>query len=237
MRVDFHLHILPDIDDGAADVETSIRMLEALKQQEVTSIFATPHFLLHKTNIAEFIAARKKAYQELIHDPQFGEDLPRVYTAAEVAIEPEISRQNCFPLCYENLSAILLELPKIEYKHWMYQEIENIRYGFGVIPVLAHLERFLWYDPKDLRSLLQLNGIAVQINAGAFERHAARQLIQELYERNMRVIVGTDSHNCDSRRPDFDILDSVVGKRRFRKWMPWLKENQEWFLSQERNHV
>ena len=235
MWTDFHLHVLPGIDDGAQNVEISVEMLKILKQQQVDSVFATPHFLLHTTDVPSFVDARINAYQALIHSPNYDKNGPTVYMAAEVAIEPDISRHDCLPLCYENLSAILLELPRTAYKSWMYQEIENIRYGFHVTPVLAHLERYLWYEKEDLQNLLRIEGVAVQINANAFSRREGRKLIKELYEQSIPVIIGSDSHNCDVRRPSFDVMESVIGSFRFRKWLKWLQQNQEWFLSLKQN--
>ncbi|MFR8785086.1 CpsB/CapC family capsule biosynthesis tyrosine phosphatase [Slackia sp.] len=40
---DVHCHILPGVDDGAADLQESLRMLEAAKAAGVTSIVCTPH--------------------------------------------------------------------------------------------------------------------------------------------------------------------------------------------------
>lgn len=40
---DVHCHILPGVDDGAADLSESLAMLEAAKRAGVTSIVCTPH--------------------------------------------------------------------------------------------------------------------------------------------------------------------------------------------------
>lgn len=40
---DMHCHILPGVDDGARDLDESLRMLEAAKAAGVTSIVCTPH--------------------------------------------------------------------------------------------------------------------------------------------------------------------------------------------------
>ena len=42
--IDWHSHILPEMDDGSRDTDESIAMLEALKHQGVDTVIATPHF-------------------------------------------------------------------------------------------------------------------------------------------------------------------------------------------------
>ena len=42
--IDFHSHILPGIDDGSRNVETSIGMLRMCKEHGVDTMIATPHF-------------------------------------------------------------------------------------------------------------------------------------------------------------------------------------------------
>ena len=41
MPIDFHTHILPGIDDGSRNVEMSLRMLAAQREQQVNEIVAT----------------------------------------------------------------------------------------------------------------------------------------------------------------------------------------------------
>ena len=40
---DVHCHILPNVDDGAKDLNESLSMLEAAKRAGITSIVCTPH--------------------------------------------------------------------------------------------------------------------------------------------------------------------------------------------------
>lgn len=236
MWTDFHLHVLPGIDDGAERENVSIKMLSILQQQQVDAVFATPHFYLHRQAVPDFVENRAKAYQTLSQNEQYAA-LPQVRLAAEVALEPGLSRQNCQPLCYEGLPAILLELPRAEYQPWIMEEIENIHYGFSVVPVLAHLERYLWYRPAVLRELLQIPEVIVQINAAAFATKDGMKLVKELYEADKPVLIGSDSHHCESRPPDFNIVNTVLQKRhyqvnhRFKSLASWLLDNQEWFLS------
>lgn len=42
--IDFHSHILPGIDDGARNLETSLAMLDMIKAYHADIMLATPHF-------------------------------------------------------------------------------------------------------------------------------------------------------------------------------------------------
>ena len=42
--IDFHNHILPDVDDGAKTIEESISMLRYAEEQGITEVVNTTHF-------------------------------------------------------------------------------------------------------------------------------------------------------------------------------------------------
>lgn len=44
--IDLHTHILPGLDDGPAEAEESLRILEGLEKMGFTHVFATPHHRL-----------------------------------------------------------------------------------------------------------------------------------------------------------------------------------------------
>ena len=61
--LDLHTHILPGIDDGSRDIETSLKMLDACKNQGTRDIVFTPHFYASRTSMAAFLEKRDKAWQ------------------------------------------------------------------------------------------------------------------------------------------------------------------------------
>ena len=55
VRIDFHTHILPGLDDGARDVEMSALMLKSLRDQGVERVVLTPHFYSDQPPVSSFI--------------------------------------------------------------------------------------------------------------------------------------------------------------------------------------
>ena len=45
IRADVHSHLLPGIDDGSPDVETSIRLIKGMQQLGYKKLVTTPHIL------------------------------------------------------------------------------------------------------------------------------------------------------------------------------------------------
>ena len=98
MLTDYHCHILPGMDDGAYDVDTSLAMINIMKEQGVERIIATPHFYAHEErSLTEYLLRREDAYESMA-------DLAAVQNimlGAEVAIEHGISKihgieQTCY---------------------------------------------------------------------------------------------------------------------------------------------
>ena len=58
---DFHTHILPGMDDGAADVSTAVAMIRKLQEQGVERIVLTPHYYAENESVEEFLERREEA--------------------------------------------------------------------------------------------------------------------------------------------------------------------------------
>ena len=59
--VDLHSHILPGMDDGSPDLETTRELLRRLATQGATVVCATPHYYANQEPIAAFAERREAA--------------------------------------------------------------------------------------------------------------------------------------------------------------------------------
>lgn len=202
---DSHIHILPGIDDGSDSVETSKKMLELLKSQGVGKIIATPHFYAHREeSIDSFLEKRENAYKEL-GSPE------NMLLGAEVAIEHGLSKiEGIEKLAIQGTDLILLEFPYKGYASWMSEEIHDIAVTYKLKPVIAHIHRYLaYYSKSTMEQVLKTKAI-FQINNEAFGHFKERRFVKKLIKEEYPIIFGSDSHNLDNRKPNWDLLKKKV---------------------------
>ncbi|MDD6268497.1 MAG: capsular polysaccharide biosynthesis protein [Oscillospiraceae bacterium] len=203
MITDYHTHVLPGIDDGSKDAETSLEMLIQLKEQGIERVIATPHFYAHREkSVEDFIEKRRNAYDSIKNNLS----LP-VILGAEVAIEHGISEiKDIDKLAIEGTRLILLELPYRGYKEWMSEEIYNISSEYGLKVVLAHIHRYTdYYSDEQMNEILKTDAV-FQINNEAFDSHSSKSFVKNLLKREVPIVFGSDAHNLTDRKPNWKIL-------------------------------
>ena len=206
--IEYHCHILPGIDDGAKDVETSLAMIEMMKEQGVDRIIATPHFYAHREkSVAEFLKKRQESY-EMINDKAAIKD---IRLGAEVAIENGISElPDIEKLAIEGTSIILLELPYRDYSKWMSEEIYNVSAEYKLKVMLAHVHRYLeYYSKEEIEGILSTKAI-MQINNEAFSSWKEKKLAKRIIADEKQFVFGSDAHNTSNRKPNWDLLKKKV---------------------------
>ncbi len=206
--IDVHSHVLPGIDDGAKDVNTSVAMLEILARQGVTEVVATPHFKPRfDAETDTFLSARKEAYDELMQHTFGRTDLPKVRLGAEVTICVEMAQMNDLPrLCIEGTDYLLTEIDINSFGSWTYNTLYEMRIKQSVTPIIAHIDRYIHVlRHSAIKDLIDL-GCPVQFNASALLHRSIRKDMINLIERYPEQIclVGSDCHDTVYRKPEFD---------------------------------
>ena len=126
---DMHSHILPGMDDGSRDPAMSVNMLRTAAGQGVEHILATPHYYPVES-VKDFLQRRARAAEALQSAmAAAGEQLPRVYLAAEVAYRPGIGyEEDLRSLCIGRSEFMLLELPFSPWGPEVLRDIRNIAF-------------------------------------------------------------------------------------------------------------
>ena len=215
MLIDFHTHILPGIDDGSRNVEMSLRMLAAQREQQVDEIVATPHFYAQKDSVEEFLLRRQCSYEKLKTKMAETNLDQKLHLAAEVYYFQGIGSAGMIPkLCVEGTQTLLLEMPFAQWNSAIYADVEKLVRHQKLKVVLAHIERYYEFQKKKeiWDAVIELP-LYKQMNAGVFlnwkKRHKAFQLAKEA----TIIILGSDCHNMDTRHPNLAEGRIVLAKR------------------------
>ncbi|MCR5207054.1 MAG: hypothetical protein K6C14_01075 [Eubacterium sp.] len=205
--IEMHSHILPGIDDGARNVETSLKMIERLKEQGAKKIVLTPHYYSDNISLDDFLRKREKAFSELVN--ALPPDSPELIPAAEVYISDYIfNNSDIKELCIGNSGYILIEHNfSSDFGQDVYNRLVNLYCDYGVKPILAHIERYraLMTDKYTLGDYIEM-GCLTQANISSFAdspRHIRKKLLKLLNERKI-YLIGSDCHNLDSRAPEYE---------------------------------
>lgn len=197
---DIHTHILYDIDDGAKDVDTSVKMLDMEISDGVDTVVLTPHFDPAKQNIEEFIIRRDTRATQLKN--AFTGKIS-IVCGAEVVASPFIADTNNLDLlCIEGTKCILIELPASNFLIWIEDMVYKLQLA-GYTPILAHIERYK--ELRDLKLLKRLcdMGCITQITASLFDApgFSDKRFIKKAAALGLIHTIGSDCHSVSWRPP------------------------------------
>lgn len=208
--IDFHTHILPNMDDGSSNVEESLYLLNVLENEGVDTVCLTPHFYPNNEEINEFILRRNKAYKELIKEYKGS---LKLLLGAEVRYFRGISNyEEIKQLCLENTNLLLLELPFNEpISDSMLTETIKLSKNFNLKIVLAHIER---YDiDNEMIKNLKNSGILIQANTESFIGFISGKTQRNRLKMGLIDLIGSDSHNKDTRIPNYEKATNILNKK------------------------
>lgn len=198
LRADVHSHVLPGIDDGAADTAASLRLLQGLHDIGFETVIGTPHIMvdLHR-NTRQTIQG---AFKQLEAAASGRDRFPTLYYAAEHMMDEGfaglLTGNRIIP--YGTTPYVLVETA---YLHRPLN-LEHLSFQLataGYKPILAHPERYhyLFNKPAEYEKLKEL-GFAFQLNAlslkgyyGKPEKEAANWLVSQ----GLVDYIATDIHH------------------------------------------
>lgn len=206
--VELHCHILPDVDDGAANMDESLEMCRRYARQGTETITATPHSggpwkILEAGEVREKTAR----LQERCEKEGIGVE---IHPGAEVKLTPELVQMldsTQVPHLGNAARHLLLELPFTAIPP-LDKMVFEMRLR-GVTPVLAHVERYqsLASDTGRIDKLRD-KGCLMQVSAGAFTGDfgpGAAKNARDLLRGGLVDVVAGDAHGgSNGYWPDFE---------------------------------
>ena len=198
--IDFHGHFLPSIDDGAKDVAESVKMLSGCFSDGVRVCAATPHLVLHDGEDIEAFLGKRQASADMLSEyiEKNKVSVPKLLYGAEIYVDNDISKYNGLEkLCISGSKLLLIELSEFKwnpsYAEWIYGLTVK-----GILPILAHVERYEYFDR--LYDELSSVDVVYQVNADTVLSMRGRYFLTDLYRGRKPVLVSGDMHNASTRR-------------------------------------
>ena len=214
--IEMHCHILPGVDDGSKDTETSVKMLRRLALQGAETVALTPHYYSDSISLADFTARRNAAFANL--QAALPPDAPRLLLGAEVYVSRYLmNNADLTPICITGTRCALLEHNFSDnFGTETLDRITALTCDHGIRPILAHIERYkALMDHPGLIDELRDMGCATQVNISAFANASfgARRKLLKYLDSGRIDLIGSDCHNLGTRPPDYADGAAVIVKK------------------------
>lgn len=216
MRIDFHTHILPCVDDGATHPIQSLKMLKALKESNIEAVVFTPHYYSDDEAISDFCKRREGAYLTMMEEKGEKEEYPLTILGCECAMWKGMSGYDLSSLCIGESNLLMCEMP-YGYQKYVVDELEEL-IACGYIPVIAHLDRyFKLYERRHLERIISLKRMIFQINVASLSLLETRLRVRKMAKSGCRFVLGSDCHDLVHRPPIIKqgILNKMTLKKEF----------------------
>lgn len=230
--VDIHNHLLPGIDDGAANVEESISLVKRFREIGINNFVSTPHIMndYYPNTPSTINAALEKLTSALreegIHDVQ-------IHAAAEYMMDHSFMNLiESGELLTLNGNLILVEMSYFQAPINLNEILFQLQAN-GFKPVLAHPERYAFYHSKKMEKFedLKKRGCYFQLNILSLIGHYGKH-IQEaafsLLDSGMIDYIGTDTHQM---RHLEKLSTAKLPQKRMRQLEPIFKNTSDTFIT------
>ncbi|HCX73755.1 MAG TPA: hypothetical protein DHM37_08560 [Candidatus Cloacimonas sp.] len=164
--IDIHTHILPGIDDGSPDMETSLAFLQKMATAGVAELVCTSHYI--RNQFHNTLQIRQEKFLQLQQEAAKQQIPIKMHLAAEVYLEPEIlndikkEQMNIADTKYVLVETDFTGFP-INLKELLYQIVRS-----GYKPILAHPERYTDIKKKpEIAEEFMHRNVLLQVNAGS----------------------------------------------------------------------
>lgn len=220
--IDLHSHVLPGIDDGAADMPASLEILRAAVADGVTKIAATPHV---RTDYPTTPATMELLVHEVNAAARAAGIAVEVLPGGELAIAMldalEDSDLRRFGLG-GNPRLLLVECPYVGWPIDLRDRVFRLATR-GYTVVLAHPERNpeIQRQPERLRPLTQA-GVVIQITAASVDGRLGKQpesCARALLDGHMAHVVASDAHAAAVRAVGMTSAAEAIGDDALARWL------------------
>lgn len=198
LGTDMHSHLLPGIDDGAPDLETSLELIKGMAALGYKKLITTPHIMWDMyQNTREGILEKLELLRKAVQENNINVE---IHAAAEYFLDDYVEQlvKKNEPLLTIGGNMVLVEFSMAYPSHGLKDILFEMQMQ-GYQPVIAHPERYVYlennrsfYDElKDIGCLFQLNILSLGMTYGK----SVQELSQYLIKKQYYDLVGTDLHH------------------------------------------
>lgn len=201
--IDIHNHLLYDIDDGAPDVDVSIKMCIDAAQNGVETIVCTPHFYKYDL-LQDFVAVRDRRIERLRNILEDENISLTLLGGAELFLSDKIfDAENLDALTIQGTNYMLCEFPLGPFNAqkvplWIDELIER-----GYRPILAHPERYVELHRNfNIIDELLARDVIFQVNIDSLlgkNGIKPQGMAIDMVKRKIAKLIATDAHDPDFR--------------------------------------
>jgi protein-tyrosine phosphatase len=195
---DMHNHLIPGVDDGATDLESSIVMIRAMCALGYGKFVATPHVQWEMfKNTHEIIENGARSVRERLAETEMKVEFRG---AAEYFLDEHVDEllEKNVPLLTIHKNMVLVEFSFIRQPMDLKEKLFQLQIK-GYQPIIAHPERYLYFGAEkhvydelhDMDCLFQLNLLSLCGYYGKKQEELAQYLIKKKYVS----LLGSDLHN------------------------------------------
>lgn len=200
--IDIHNHIIPYVDDGAADMDEALAMARMAVAEGISQIIVTPHHA--NEQYSNPAGAVNLATRELrLQLEKHGIPLT-LYTGQEIRLYSQLIEdwEQGLLLSLGKSPYLLIELPSAKVPERTKEYLHELQM-LGLIPVIAHPERNkeLMNHPELLRELVDggaLGQVTTHSLTGSFGK-AIQKAAFGMCKEGLIHFVASDAHNTRQR--------------------------------------
>jgi len=205
--VDIHCHILPGVDDGAKDWQTSIKLAREAVADGVTHAVCTPHMLNGKyINHKKDVIRLTENFQDMWDDAK----IPlTVCPGQEVRISGDLPKaldDDDILFLDEDGQYMLLEFPSDDVPAYTRDMVFELMQR-GITPIVVHPERNkkILEEPTILQGLIE-QGCLVQITASSYMGIFGKkieEMSRKFIEAGQCACFASDAHDLPKRQYEY----------------------------------
>lgn len=217
--IDIHTHILPCIDDGSPDMDTSLELIKAEIEQGVTDLFVTPHYY-HLRGFISPVEENEKIFEKLKEEVKKQGLEINLYLGTEIYYDRKTLKN-----LENNIVKPLGDSKHVLVEFSLFKEIEDIPEAInnltakGYTPIIAHPERYPYIKKIESYFYMKRMGAKIQLNASSILGKyggKTKKFVFKLIENNLVDFIASDMHNfrMDGLKDAYLVVEKAFSKEK-----------------------